>query len=124
MATELQGFEACGLWPPDRHNVAMETSSDEKKGRNILEEMRGTVSSGCVNTHAESSENRSLKANTGHVDPFDNPQPSTSSTIIQSNFRNLEENVQLPEEKLSVQKLLLKETTSACAADKISTPED
>ncbi|KAG5881584.1 hypothetical protein JTB14_034804 [Gonioctena quinquepunctata] len=78
-----------------------------------------------VNIHAESSENSSLKANTGQVDPFDNPQPSASScTIKQSDFPNLGETVQLPVGKLPVQKLPLKETTSTCAANEISTTKN
>ncbi|KAG5879622.1 hypothetical protein JTB14_005189 [Gonioctena quinquepunctata] len=131
MATVLHGFETCGLWPSDRHKirggdyVAMETSLDGKEVRNILEEIRDTVSSGSVNTHAESSENRSLKANTGRVDPFDNPQPSTSiCAVIQFDFPNLEETVQLPVEKLPVQKLSQKESTSVCAANEIYMPKD
>ncbi|KAG5873593.1 hypothetical protein JTB14_014406 [Gonioctena quinquepunctata] len=70
-------------WRPVQMRKRVIEENDEEND----EEISDTVISGSFNTHAESSENRRLKANTEQVEPFDDPQPSTSScAIIQSNY--------------------------------------
>ncbi|CAH1968581.1 unnamed protein product [Acanthoscelides obtectus] len=122
MAPVLHGFEACGLWPPDRHKireddyVAMDISLEEDD-RSTLEgsnDETGTLTHKIIIKHERSSENRIMEATIGQMYPFDDPQPSTSSGgITESKFLNLKD---IEDSSVSVfvdKKMSLKEIVSS-----------